>query len=245
MLLRPARRLGRAGVKRLALLDVDGTLTDTVAVDLRCFLATLAELFGFSATPEDYDWEAVPHATDPGLLEAAFAQFAGRPPERRERDGFVESFMGALEAAAGREPAGFRAICGAGELLDALVDSPDWNIAIATGCWLESARFKLTRAALDRAGEPLATASEAVSREEIFSLARDRAAARGASGAAVLVGDGTWDAVTARRLDLPFVGVARGEKAGELTRLGAVAVVPDFGDLEITLDALAEATRGG
>ncbi len=216
-------------------------------MDLRCFLETLSALFGFSASESDYDWDAVAHATDPGLLRAAFDQHAGRPPTGAETRRFVARFVAALEAAAAERPADFRPIGGARELVAALDGARDWDFAVATGCWEESARLKLDLAGLATAGGPLASASEAVSREEIFGLALARASSRAdrpANGpAAVLVGDGTWDALTARRLGLPFVGVARGDREAALRRLGAAQVLPDFRDLDAALAALGAAAR--
>lgn len=231
-------------MRKLALLDVDGTLTDTVAVDLRCFLVTLSELFGFSRRERDYDWAAIPHATDPGLLAGAFDQFAGRPPTAAESAAFVKRFLAALAVAAEEKPADFRPIGGAREVVAALAAAPGWSFAIATGCWAESARLKLEVAGFDEVYEPLASASDAVAREEIFGLARERAASRGVS-ATVLVGDGTWDAVTARNLGLSFIGIGTGERAAALRRLGAVRVLPDFHDLDAALDAMAAAAAAG
>lgn len=228
-------------MRRLALLDVDGTLTDTVAVDLECFLTTLSELFGFSSSERDYDWEAIPHATDPGLLEGAFHQFAKRSPTLAEADAFKTRFVRALERAAAESPAGFRSIAGARKLVAALAEAPDWDFAVATGCWAESARMKLAVAGFETVREPLASASEAVSREEIFGLALARSKSPDVGLAAVLVGDGTWDAVTAGNLDLPFVGVAAPRRAEDLRRLGAVEVLSDFRHLRTTLDVLEAA----
>ena len=228
-------------MRKLALIDIDGTLTDTVAVDLRCFLTTLSELFGFSSSERDYDWGAIPHATDPGLLEGAFNQFAGRSPTLAETGAFKARFVRALEGAAEKSPAGFRPIAGARELVAALTEAPDWDFAVATGCWAESAKLKLAVAGFEAVREPLVSASEAVSREEIFGLALARATGRDGGAATVLVGDGTWDAVTANHLGLPFVGVGAARRGADLRRLGAAAVLPDFLDLPAALDALSAA----
>jgi len=48
----------------------------------------------------------------------------------------------------------------------------------------------------------------------------------------VCVGDAVWDVRTALRLELPFVGLAAGTRAGLLHDAGASTIIEDFVDLE-------------
>jgi phosphoglycolate phosphatase-like HAD superfamily hydrolase len=90
----------------------------------------------------------------------------------------------------------------------------------------------------------LACANDAVSREEIVRLARDRAAKlRGGSyDRVVSIGDGVWDVRTAIDLDVPFIGIAAEERADRLRGAGAMIVLADYSDLDAFMIALENAT---
>ncbi|MBI3191378.1 MAG: hypothetical protein HYZ36_01850 [Pedosphaera parvula] len=51
----------------LVIFDIDGTLTETNAVDADCYVRALAEVFGFADV--DTDWSTYPHVTDSGGLQ--------------------------------------------------------------------------------------------------------------------------------------------------------------------------------
>jgi phosphoglycolate phosphatase-like HAD superfamily hydrolase len=225
---------------RLALFDLDGTLTDTTAVDAECFVAALAE--AFAVADPDTDWHAYPHCTDAAIARVCHERRHGRPPSAAEVARLRRCFVRRLRAAAARSPERFAEIRGARRLLPRLRAS-GWGVAVATGGWGASARLKLALAGLD-SRLLLASSDEAAEREEIVRIAVARAAARaGVRGfdRVVLVGDGRWDVVAAARLGLPFVGVAAAERAVELARAGARRLLPDLADAAAVLAALAGA----
>ncbi len=59
-------------------------------------------------------------------------------------------------------------------MLAELIFAEDWVIALATGCFYESAELKLEKAKMDIKSFPIATADDAVSREEILQLAIEK-----------------------------------------------------------------------
>jgi phosphoglycolate phosphatase-like HAD superfamily hydrolase len=90
---------------------------------------------------------------------------------------------------------------------------------------------------------PAAFCDDGHSREEVVQTARDRAVAHKKVEAferVVSIGDGIWDLTTARRLELPFVGVcaAGGDR---LHSRGASHVVRDLTDVQALLRCLEEA----
>jgi phosphoglycolate phosphatase-like HAD superfamily hydrolase len=125
-----------------------------------------------------------------------------------------------------------------------MMRSDGWDIALATGGWRPSARLKLKASGLDVPDMVLTCANDAVTREEIVRLARERAAAiRGDSyDRVVSIGDGVWDVRTAANLELPFIGIATGEREAKLRAAGASVVLSDFQDLIAFRSALVIAT---
>jgi hypothetical protein len=71
-------------VNRLAIFDIDGTLTDTNGVDDDCYRAAVAGALRID--PGSYDWTKAAHITDAGIFQWV-AGALGRPePSRAERD---------------------------------------------------------------------------------------------------------------------------------------------------------------
>ena len=63
-------------MRHLVMFDVDGTLTQSMDADGRCYAQAMAEHLGMEI---DTDWSTYRHATDPGIAHELFAR-AGRPP---------------------------------------------------------------------------------------------------------------------------------------------------------------------
>lgn len=226
---------------KLAIFDLDGTLTATNAVDSECFVDAVSEELGFLI---DSDWSVYEHCTDSGIVTEAFAKHFGRPPTPLETDRLRATFRRLLETRLAERPQLFTEIPGAVHLLSNL-HKYDWDTCIATGAWSTSAELKR-----DVAGIPkdIAIFSSDIhpSRETIVATAIE--AMQRANGGIryeriVVVGDGVWDVTTARRLGLGFLGVGAGDGAQRLLQAGARAVVPDFSCVETTLAHLEFAER--
>jgi phosphoglycolate phosphatase-like HAD superfamily hydrolase len=227
---------------KLAIFDIDGTLTNTNSVDNDCFVKALSE--AHVITEINTDWATYTHTTDSGITLQIFQEKFGRDPEDTELDRFKSCFVNMLSEEYQANSSSFNAIAGASVALSRLKREPDWAIAIATGCWRESALLKLRAAKIDIDGIPAAFAEDGLSREEILqsAVAQSLEHYRLSSFAkTVSVGDGVWDVRTARRLSFTFLGVGCGEAAAILARVGAKHVIEDFADYGRLLSFLNEA----
>jgi phosphoglycolate phosphatase-like HAD superfamily hydrolase len=206
--------------------DVDGTLVDP-AVDTRCFLRALAEVCGFGEI--DSDWSRYKNATDPGIFREVFRRHNGRAPTKSETSEFREHLFELFRSAARQCP--FPAIAGAPEMLARLKSDSDHGVAIATGCWSESARIKMASAGMNYDAFPAASADDAEARESILQIAVERGRRHyGGVTHEVYIGDGVWDARACRAVGISFIGIGDAAQADKLDKEGAVATFGDFRD---------------
>ena len=223
----------------LAIFDIDGTLTNTSRVDEECFVRTITEAHSISEI--ETDWAQYPHTTDSGITDHIFQEKFGRRPEDAELSKFKGSFVTALSEQYQFNESAFAEIAGASVALNKLRRQSEWAIAIATGCWRESALLKLRAARIDTTGLPAAYAEDGISREEILQAAvarsLDQYRVRSVSKI-VSIGDGVWDVRTAGRLKFSFLGVGSGKSAARLSKAGAKHVIEDFLDYDRLLRLL-------
>ena len=100
----------------------------------------------------------------------------------------------------------------------------DMTVAIATGDWHETIRFKLGASGIAFEGLPMATSSEFYSRADIIRAVVNKTGR--SIEDAIYVGDALWDLRACRKLGIPFVGVGR--RRDKLSEAGAQYVLPDL-----------------
>jgi phosphoglycolate phosphatase-like HAD superfamily hydrolase len=225
---------------RLAVFDIDGTLTDTNTVDDECFLRAVSEVLDIDVAL--LDWSGAPHVTDSDLLRWFAEQHCGRSLQPGESDAVLDRFLTLLSAQLATAPERFRPVSGAPLVFDALRRA-NWRVALATGGWESSAQLKLRAIGLDPTTVPLASASDAMTRVAILELARDRAAPHGETFSRIVsIGDGVWDVRAAADLRWPFVGIGTGDRVQRLRDAGATTILPDLMDVAALCTALDSAT---
>ena len=74
-------------MRNLAIFDIDGTLTNTNAVDDECFLRAIADVFELAV--ERLDWSDAPHVTDSAITQWLSEQHRGRGVDDGELDRLV------------------------------------------------------------------------------------------------------------------------------------------------------------
>lgn len=158
----------------LVMLDIDGTLTETMKVDTECFVRSLAEVCDF--TDVETDWSKYRHTTDSGIFHEIYLARTRRPPSVAEISCFRQHFITLLTEASSK--AAFAPINGAQQLLSILSDSAEHRASLATGGWTDSARLKMASAGMCFDDHPATSADDAHDRESIMKISMQRAIER-------------------------------------------------------------------
>jgi phosphoglycolate phosphatase-like HAD superfamily hydrolase len=215
----------------LVIFDIDGTLTESVAVDEVCFVQAFRDVLGIERI--NTNWLDYSFQTDSGLALEICRNHLGRDPSGAEINRLQSRFAELLCSAVEGDGKPMREIPGAAALLKLLVAHPRWHVAIATGGWSVSARFKLASAGFPVDAFPWANADDALDRVDILRTAMQRAGKAYCQDffeKVVYVGDGVWDVRAAKALDIGFLGLAPSNKSGRLVDEGASCVLADFSD---------------
>ncbi len=224
---------------KLAVFDIDGTLTETNKVDDECFIRAFAA--SHQITNIETDWTKYTHVTDSGLVSEIFNQRLGRSPNEEDFLAFKSRFIENLNEFASKDETLFAEVSNAKAMLEKLKLEKDWVIALATGCFYDSAKLKLEKAKIDVKDFPIGTADDAISREEILQTAIEKSLEKYGLEEfekIVSIGDGVWDVQTAKNLSLDFIGIASGKRAEALREEGADYTIKDFRDYENFLSYL-------
>jgi len=126
---------------RIIVFDIDGTLTDTTAVDDLCFFQAFEETFALDV--RHMDWDSFPHVTDTGITEEIIRRELGRDVQEEELDRMKVAFVKALDEHRLANQGHFIEVPGAKRLIDELKERKDVSLGIATGSWKASGLFKL------------------------------------------------------------------------------------------------------
>lgn len=211
-------------VARHFILDLDGTLMPSSEVDNECYWAAVTEVFG--GPGRALDLHGFGSVTDIGILRQWCRDALGRAPAAAEVEDVQAAFLAGLERAAGHQPECFEPMPGLRSWLKHHFDAGS-RLAIATGGWGVTARWKLRHSGLDALELPLASSDDAEQRTDIMRRARQRCGAD-ANDRICYVGDGCWDLDASRELGWDFIGIAQGTSAERLRAAGARDVVADF-----------------
>lgn len=214
---------------QLVIFDIDGTLTNTFKIDENCFVRAFALEFGIFGI--NTNWAEYAYTTDSGITQQIFQEKLERLPSNEELVRLKARFVSLLQEAFISNQDLFSEISGSANVLAKLQLESDWCVAIATGGWHESAQLKLQKANIEIKGIPLASANDALSREDIIKTAiikAENAYQVEKFQKVVFVGDGVWDVKAAYKLNIAFLGIGD----NKLTNLGATKVIKDFTNLE-------------
>lgn len=225
---------------KLAIFDIDGTLTKTNKIDHICYINTVQKFIDKSL--KTFEAETFTHFTDSSIIIELYERFLSRKPSSAEENTFKEYYFQHLEDSLEHSPQYFQAIEGAAEILHSF--SEEWAVALATGCWVESARIKLKGGGVDIGNYPLATASDAITRQDVMRTAVERSKILHNVEDfehIVYIGDGLWDKQSCADLQMPFVGIDAENHALQTGALGDFHLLANYTNSKRVFELLEQA----
>jgi phosphoglycolate phosphatase len=228
----------------IILFDIDGTLILTGGAGSRAMSRAFEDVF---AVARAFDGVPMAGRTDLRILEDASARAGvalNGPARRLFRDRYFERLLEALS-----EP-GFskRVLPGVQPLLEALASRPDIFLALLTGNCEQGAKLKLEHFDLWRFFRCGAFGDDAQDRNDLFSVAMQRARECGApevsAGHVIVVGDTELDVACAAAAGARSVAVATGPSTSSaLRQSGADVAFEDLSDTAAFLQLLDRRTH--
>ena len=164
----------------LVIFDIDGTLCRTSQLDDDCWRLAAAEVLDIESMSTD--WNDYPHSTDESIASTLHQRARGTVAGRKDVDLLRDRFVSILQDAHDAEPDSMKQTPGASDFIARLL-SEGHGVAIATGGWTPSARFKLECCGIEHESIPSAFACDAHPRAEIIEIARARAIEQGSHSA--------------------------------------------------------------
>lgn len=211
--------------KRLALFDLDGTLTQTFHANDPSFTRALSKLIDIDPH-YDYTGE-VQHPTDEAVFYALFKKINGTEPTLADREAMIDLYLQELMHTYYHKPGFFDEIPGANELLHELHHSDQWVVAIATGAWQRVAQLKLELAGIHYQHLPLFTSDLFPDKRRFTQMAIETVGKEHQLSQITYIGDSNYDYQVSRELGIQFVGIDyRG--MGHLNHLSFCPIYPDL-----------------
>lgn len=190
----------------LIVFDIDGTLTNTVALHKQAFSSAINTL-GIADFDDDYG--SYLHHTDSYIFKTIFDKHVGLPVTQAIMQTFENYLTAHFQLATVSKP--IVEIAGASWTVAQLQRNEKYAVAFATGSLAGPAVLKLERAGIQYEPDLLVTANELQTRDEIVLAAIRNAKAYYSQSfrRIISVGDGVWDMKTAFANGMEFVGIGR------------------------------------
>ena len=188
----------------LVVFDIDGTLVDSYGFDAELYADAIRRILGIDI---DTDWTRYTNATDSGILDQIIEETGVEEDRETIQERVQTEFTRLTESYIKQNANAVREIPGANAFIGHLEQIEDVALAIATGGWESTAKLKLRAIGLDPHQFALATASDAISREEIIEIAADRSLRGTNAVRKTYFGDGLWDKRASEALGYEFIGV--------------------------------------
>ncbi len=221
----------------LVVFDVDGTLIDGEEYDWKSFNDAFTEVTGRSFSIEF--WKSLDEITASAIVREGLADLPEdeqKELELKVRDRCLENLRDERE----RNPNAFGSTQETRQLLEDLQLHESIDLAIATGDWLETIRFKLKAADISLESFVHATSSDHPVRSSIIQLAAERS--RRDLQDTIYVGDGVWDIRACRMLGIPFIGT--GQRIETLREAGAQWVLEEL-ETEALMEVIERMAKEG
>ncbi|MCZ6672053.1 MAG: haloacid dehalogenase-like hydrolase [Verrucomicrobia bacterium] len=224
----------------LILLDIDGTLVDSLDLENKYFPQSVCEGLGLAKIKTN--WDSFTNPTDSGIVREIMREELGKlcHPEdvERCRSKFIELLTGHIE----RDPRAFKPIPGALEFIDYLQNHEHYQFAVATAGWRFTAELKLAVAGFDYDDWILYSCCDYEYKKEAMKAAHMEARQKYGSDfdRVLCIGDSRSDLRFSNELGFEFLG--RGELYSE-SNVWGVEGIKDFTDLRLVEGKIHRATQ--
>ena len=195
------------------ILDIDGTLIDSMGVDPKLYFSSIERVLGPVSLCDLNDYN---HVTDSGIL-GQILEDNGFSNQGQQIAAVKALFMEGLRSHI-KDMGSFPVVDGAVEFVERIQRSADIRVAIATGCWRESALLKLRTSGFNIEGIPVATSDDSMSRVEIMRSALQMTSSN--AGDVTYYGDAEWDKRACQDLCWNFVAI--GPRLGGIESFSSV-----------------------
>ena len=215
----------------LIMFDLDGTLLKSNTLDIQCFSGALISVMGIENI--ECDWTDYKYVTDEGIVSEIVERRLNRPATQNELINIRTKILELLQSQAQTNHENFAPIPGALDLFCSLKKIRTCGVAIATGCWRESALLKLSTAGFDTENLPLASSDDSHRREDIMRIAYTRALdfwGVAEFETVTYVGDGVWDLRASNKMGYHFIGIGFYNNEAQLRQEGASCIFSDYSD---------------
>jgi len=191
--------------KSLLVFDIDGTLTDTVAIHQQAFKEAI-RLIGVTAFDDNFG--AYKHHTDLHIVKTIYESAMGKSFDSQVSRQFEKHLYELISKSEITE------IKGAGNIIKAIENESEYGICYATGSFYFPAKLKLEKIGTNFQPLQLVASNEIEEREKIVEKAIENARRHYGTEKferIISFGDGLWDLKTAANLLLEFIGIGTNE----------------------------------
>lgn len=196
-------------MSNLIVFDIDGTLIHYIDCEDNAYVDSINSVSGIDKI--NTKWEDYPYSTESGILSEIFHHALKRKPEDTELFSIKDKYVAYLSNYIRQAPDSLQCIPGARNVFN-MAKENNWDVAIATGGWHESAVMKLDSAEIPYHNIPMSHAGDHFERKDIIMTAVSRAKHfynKNHYHQITYVGDRLWDLKATQILGIDFIGVGK------------------------------------
>lgn len=212
--------------KNLIVFDIDGTLTDSVKTHQKVFTEALIQI-GIKKINSEF--KSFKHHTDSFISKEIYETTLNSPFSYNMMNKFENDLTEKITLEKIDE------IPGAKNLIEKLEKETDFGVCYATGSLRRAAEYKLKSIGIEFNEIQLVASDNLFEREKIVEKAINNALKYydlEKFEKIISIGDGLWDFITAKNLDLNFIGIGKANKE-ILIQKGVKIVYENFLEFEV------------
>lgn len=214
---------------KLVIFDIDGTLCYSQKADDICFISAFRKAADINI--ENTDWDSYEHATEYSITCKLITREIDKQADPDLLELVKENYLSELKSAFNSDKGSFIAVPRAIKLVEYLKKHPNYRIAIATGGFYRSAKYKLDTLGFQTEDITIFSSEQYGTKPEMLRELIRNQSLENSFEKVFYVGDRPYDLETCRELGIDFIGVDY-ENNGKLKSLGAENVITDFNPLE-------------